>query len=61
MKKSTDAYDEVSYIITKDQEFNLYHFLSELDARIGEFDVKSYGLQLPSLEDVFLKINLKKA
>ena len=49
-------YDEVSYIIPKNEELNLYHFFKELDARIEEFDVKSYGVQLPSLEDVFLQI-----
>ena len=56
MRKLTDVYDEVTYIIPKREVCNFYSFFSELDIRLKEFDIKSYGVVMPSLEDVFLQI-----
>ena len=57
VKKQTDVFDEVTYVIPKDQDKYLSEFLLQLDFRLDEFDVKSYSVQLPSLEDVFLRLN----
>ena len=57
MKKSTDVYDEVTYIIPKNQALNFCSFFKELDERIEEFDIRSYGVAMANLEDVFLQIN----
>ena len=54
-----DVYDEVTYIIPKKEVRNFYSFFSELDVRLDELDIKSYGVAMPSLEDVFLIINSK--
>ena len=56
-KKSTDVYNEVTYIIPKSEVESFYSFFVELEERFEEFDIKSYGVLMPSLEDVFLQIN----
>ena len=53
-------YNEVTYILPKNEADSLYNFFVELDLRIEEFDIKSYGLLMPSLDDVFLQINSKE-
>ena len=56
-----DVYDEVTYIIPNKESLNFYSFFMELDSRLEEFDIKSYGVAMPSLEDVFIKINAKNS
>ena len=53
-RKLNDVYDEVTYIIPNKESLNFYSFFMELDSRLEEFDIKSYGVAMPSLEDVFL-------
>jgi len=44
-------------VIPKSQAQNFGSFFQQLDSRLDEFDIKSYGVSMSNLEDVFLKIN----
>ena len=54
---SSEVHDEVSYVVPKSNSANFAGFFEQLDARLEEFDVSSYGVSMSNLEDVFLKIN----
>ena len=57
VKKVSEVQSEVSYVITKTESANFASFFTQLDQRLDEFDVTSYGVSMSNLEDVFLKIN----
>lgn len=57
VEKATEVLDEISYVIPKDEAQNLGGFFEALDFRLDDFDIKSYGVSMSNLEDVFLKIN----
>lgn len=44
-------------MIPKDQAQNFAGFFETLDDRLDDYDIKSYGVSMSNLEDVFLKIN----
>ena len=48
-------------MIPKSQSNNLGGFFENLDTRLDEFDIRSYGVSMSNLEDVFLKINKEYA
>ena len=48
-------------MIPKSQSNNLGGFFDNLDTRLDEFDIRSYGVSMSNLEDVFLKINKEYA
>jgi len=52
---------EVSYIIPKEEASNFGGFFENLDQRLDDFDIQSYGVSMSNLEDVFLKINKEYA
>ena len=47
----------MSYVVPKSETANFASFFSQLDQRLDDFDVSSYGVSMSNLEDVFLKIN----
>ena len=47
----------MSFVVPKSETGNFASFFSQLDQRLDEFDVSSYGVSMSNLEDVFLKIN----
>ena len=44
-------------MIPKTQAQNFGGFFEALDEKLDEFDIRSYGVSMSNLEDVFLKIN----
>ena len=44
-------------MVPKDEASNFGGFFETLDQRLDEFDIRSYGVSMSNLEDVFLKIN----
>ena len=57
IKKHSETRKEVHYIIPRDQTSNFKAFFESFDQRLDEFKVKSYGVSMATLEEVFLKIN----
>ena len=57
IKKASEVHEEISFLIPKGQASNFAGFFETLDERLEEFDIRSYGVSMSSLEDVFLKIN----
>ena len=55
--KHNEIRDEVHYVIPRDQVGNFKAFFEAFDTKLDEFKVKSYGVSMTTLEDVFLKIN----
>lgn len=50
-------HEEISFVIPKAQAANFGGFFEALDARLDDYDIRSYGVSMSNLEDVFLKIN----
>ena len=44
-------------MVPKSQSDNFGAFFETLDERLDDFDIRSYGVSMSNLEDVFLKIN----
>ena len=61
VQKAGEVHEEVSFVIPKSQSNNLGGFFENLDTRLDEFDIRSYGVSMSNLEDVFLKINKEYA
>ena len=57
VQKQSEVHDEINYVIPKNQAQNFGAFFDTLDQRLDEFDIRSYGVSMSNLEDVFLKIN----
>ena len=57
IKKAGEVHDEVSYVIPKSQAHNFGGFFEALDQKLEQLDIRSYGVSMSNLEDVFLKIN----
>ena len=57
VKKHSETRKEVNYVIPRDQTSNFKPFFESFDQRLDEFKVKSYGVSMATLEEVFLKIN----
>jgi len=51
------VHEEISFVIPKTQAQNFGGFFETLDQRLDEFEIRSYGVSMSNLEDVFLKIN----
>ena len=58
---ASEAHDEISFVIPKSQAASFGAFFEQLDTRLDEFDIRSYGVSMSNLEDVFLKINKEYA
>ena len=56
-----NLHEEVSFVIPKTESAAFGAFFENLDGRLKEFDVTSYGVSMSNLEDVFLKINQEYA
>jgi len=52
-----DMHEEISFVIHKTEAESFAGFFENLDSRLDEFDIRSYGVSMSNLEDVFLKIN----
>ena len=48
-------------MIPKSEANNFGAFFENLDTRLDDFDIRSYGVSMSNLEDVFLKINKEYA
>ena len=55
--KSNEVAGEVSYTIPRDQVDKFKKFFEKLDTSLDKLDLKSYGVSMTSLEEVFLNIN----
>ena len=53
--------DEISFVIPKHESTNFGGFFENLDSRLEEFNISSYGVSMSNLEEVFLKINKEYA
>ena len=49
--------DEIHYLIPRDQCRNFKAFFEAFDPKLDHYKVKSYGVSMTTLEEVFLKIN----
>lgn len=58
---ASEAREEISFVIPKDQAANFGAFFDQLDPRLKDFEIRSYGVSMSNLEDVFLKINKEYA
>lgn len=56
-QKHSEVRDEVNYLIPRDQCGNFKAFFEAFDSKLDEYKVKSYGVAMTTLEEVFLKIN----
>ena len=61
VKKHSETRKEIHYVIPRDQTSNFKAFFESFDQRLEEFKLKSYGVSMATLEEVFLKINLEFA
>ena len=57
IKKHSETRKEVNFVIPRDQTSNFKAFFQSFDSKLDEYKVKSYGVSMATLEDVFLKIN----
>ena len=57
VEKAGEAQEEVSYVIPKSESQNFGGFFQALDQQLDNLDIRSYGVSMSNLEDVFLKIN----
>ena len=57
VEKASEVHEEISFVIPKTESQNFGGFFEALDQRLEDFDIKSYGVSMSNLEDVFLKIN----
>jgi len=57
VQKAGEVHEEISFVIPKAQAQNFGAFFENLDSRLEEFGVRSYGVSMSNLEEVFLKIN----
>ena len=48
---------EINYVIPRDQTANFKPFFEAFDSKLDDFKIKSYGVSMATLEEVFLKIN----
>ena len=55
--KSNEIAGEVSYVIPRDQTQNFKNFFTALDDHLDDYEIKSYGVAMTTLEEVFLNIN----
>ena len=61
IKKHSETRKEVNYVVPRNQTSNFKAFFESFDQRLDEFKVKSYGVSMATLEEVFLKINMEFA
>ena len=52
-----EVHEEISFVIPKTESQNFGGFFQALDERLDELEIRSYGVSMSNLEDVFLKIN----
>lgn len=57
VQKTGEVHEEITFVIPKEESSNFGGFFEALDERLDEFEIKSYGVSMSNLEDVFLKIN----
>ena len=57
VQKAGEVHEEISFVVPKNEAQNFGGFFETLDQRLDEFDIRSYGVSMSNLEDVFLKIN----
>ena len=57
VEKAGEVQEEVSYVIPKSESQNFGGFFQALDQQLDDLDIRSYGVSMSNLEDVFLKIN----
>ena len=57
IEKATEIQGEISFVIPKTESNNFGAFFENLDTRLDEFEIRSYGVSMSNLEEVFLNIN----
>ena len=57
VKKHSETRKEINFVIPRDQTANFKPFFEAFDDKLNEFKIKSYGVSMATLEEVFLKIN----
>ena len=55
--KHSETRKEINFVIPRDQTAGFKPFFEAFDTRLDEFKLKSYGVSMATLEEVFLKIN----
>ena len=57
VKKHSETRKEINFVMPRDQTANFKPFFEAFDGKLNEFKIKSYGVSMATLEEVFLKIN----
>ena len=57
IRKHSETLGELNYVIPKSETANMKTFFLEFDKKLDEYNIKSYGVTMATLEEVFLKIN----
>ena len=57
VRKHSETRKEINFVIPRDQTANFKPFFEAFDGRLDEFGIKSYGVSMATIEEVFLKIN----
>ena len=55
--KQNETPGEINYLIPKEQKDHFKAFFEKLDNNLAKFEIKSYGVSMTTLEEVFLNIN----
>jgi ATP-binding cassette subfamily A (ABC1) protein 3 len=57
VQPSNETSGEVTYMVPRDQTNNFKPFFEELDSKMKYYEIKSYGVAMTTLEEVFININ----
>lgn len=57
VEKLSEISSEITFMIPKDKRNIFQQFFKEFDRKLDELEVKSYGISITTLEEVFLAIN----
>ena len=61
VERHSETRKEINYVIPRSDTGNFKGFFESFDKKLQEFKIKSYGVSMTTLEEVFLKINMKFA
>lgn len=60
VKKTAEISTEVTFMIPSQLSFQFKKFFSEFDQVLDRLNMRSYGISVPTLEDVFLRVTNEK-
>lgn len=60
VKKTSEISSEVTFMIPPNLSSMFKEFFSQFDQDFDQLDIRSYGISVPTLEDVFLRVTNEK-